>query len=116
MLREEARQIQYKRKEELRRARKRRAAYPRARARIPHSGYTRQRNNEMLTAAHLAYCRDHNGNLRDISARFAGMRSNVAELTDPARAHRQEPRRGGKYRYTCVLYSRHLYVHTMVPL
>lgn len=36
----------------------------------------------MLTAwLRLAYCRGHNGNLRDISGRFLGTRSNVAELT-----------------------------------
>jgi hypothetical protein len=50
----------------------------------------------MLTAARLAYCRDHNGNLRDISGRFAGTRSNVAELTGPGVRAPRRGRRGGK--------------------
>jgi len=59
----------------------------------------------MLTAARLAYCRDHNGNLRDISGRFAGTRSNVAELTGTGV---RAPRREGWEKGTRVSYSRRL--------
>jgi len=59
----------------------------------------------MLTAARLAYCRDHNGNLRDISGRFAGTRSNVAELTGPGvRAHHTRAARVGKS-YACLVFA-----------